>query len=60
VSCYVKRRQPTDVSSDGLNCILNFYDCSVAVVGDKRLPSSSINSAPTSPAFSRFLLLLAV
>jgi hypothetical protein len=39
VSCYVKRRQPPDVSSDGLNCILNFCDCSVALVGDERLPS---------------------
>jgi uncharacterized membrane protein YgcG len=60
VSCYVKRRQPPDVSSDGLNCILNFCDCSVAVVGGERLPSSSINSALASPTFSRFLLLLAV
>jgi hypothetical protein len=60
VSCYVKRRQPPDVSSDGLNCILNFCDCSVAVVGGERLPSSSINSVLASPAFSRFLLLLAV
>jgi hypothetical protein len=60
VSCYVKRRQPPDVSSDGLNCILNFCDCSVAVVGGERLPSSSINSALASLAFSRFLLLLAV
>jgi hypothetical protein len=57
VSCYVKRRQLPDVSSDGLNCILNFCDCSVAVVGGERL-SSSINSALASPAFSRFLLLL--
>jgi hypothetical protein len=62
VSCYVKRRQPPDVSSDGLNCILNFCDCSVAVVGGERLPSSSssINSVLASPAFSHFLLLLAV
>jgi hypothetical protein len=60
VSCYVKRRQLPDVSSDGLNCILNFCDYSVAVVGGERLPSSSINSALASPAFSRFLLLLAV
>jgi hypothetical protein len=60
VSCYVKRRQPPDVSSDGLNCILNFCDCSVAVVGGERLPSSSINSALASPTFSHFLLLLAV
>jgi hypothetical protein len=60
VSCYVKWRQPPDVSSDGLNCILNFCDCLVAVVGGERLLSSSINSALASPAFSRFLLLLAV
>jgi hypothetical protein len=33
VLCCVKRRQPPDVSSDGLKCILNFCDCSVAVVG---------------------------
>jgi hypothetical protein len=50
VSCYVKWRQPPDVSSDGLNCILNFCDCSVAVVGGERLPSSSINSVLASPA----------
>jgi hypothetical protein len=60
MSCYVKRRQPPDVSSDGLNCILNFCDCSVAVVGGERLPSSSINSVIASPAFSHFLLLLAI
>jgi hypothetical protein len=60
VSCYVKRCQPPDVSSDGLNCILIFCDCSVVVVGGERLPSSSINSALASPAFSHLLLLLAV
>jgi hypothetical protein len=60
VSCCVKRRQPPDASSDGLNCILNFCDCSVAVVGGERLPSSSINSALASPVFSHFLLLLAI
>jgi hypothetical protein len=60
VSCYVKRHQPPDVSSDGLNCILNFCDCSMAVVGGERLPSSSINSVLSSLAFSHFLLLLAV
>jgi hypothetical protein len=43
-----------------LNCILNFCDCSVAVVGGERLPSSSINSALASLAFSHLLLLLAV
>jgi hypothetical protein len=59
VLCCVKRRQPPDVSSDGLNCILNFCDCSVAVVGDGRLPSSSINSVLASPAFSHLLLLSA-
>ena len=58
MSCYVKRRQPPDVSSDGLNCILNFCDCSVAVVGGERLPSSSINSAFASPVFSHLLLLV--
>jgi hypothetical protein len=57
VLCCVKRRQSPDVSSDGLNCILNFCDCSVAVVGGERLPSSSINSAFASPAFSHLLLL---
>jgi hypothetical protein len=57
---YVKRRRPPDVSPDGLNCILNFCDCSVAVVGGERLPSSSINSVLASPAFSHLLLLLAV
>jgi hypothetical protein len=60
VSCYVKRRQPPGVSLDGLNCILNFCDCSVAVVGGEQLPSSSINSVLASLAFSHFLLLLAV
>jgi hypothetical protein len=60
VSCYVKRRQSPDVSLDGLNCILNFCDCSVAVVGGERLPSSSINSVLASPVFSHFLLLLVV
>jgi hypothetical protein len=60
VSCYVERRQPPDVSSDGLNCILNFCDCSVAVVGGERLPSSSINSVLASSAFSHLLPLLAV
>jgi hypothetical protein len=60
VSCYVERRQPPDVSPDGLNCILNFCDCSVAVVGGERLPSSSINSVLASPTFSHLLPLLAV
>jgi hypothetical protein len=54
----VRRRQPPDVSSDGLKCILNFCDCSVTVVGGERLPSSSINSAFASPVFSHLLLLV--
>jgi hypothetical protein len=54
----VKRRQPPDVSSDGLKCILNFCDSSVTVVGGERLPSSSINSAFASPVFSHLLLLV--
>jgi hypothetical protein len=58
VSCYVERRQPPDVFPDGLNCILNFCDCSVAVVGGERLPSSSINSVLASPASSHILLSL--
>jgi hypothetical protein len=58
VSCYVERCQPPDVSLDGLNCILNFCDCSVVVVGGERLPSSSINSVLASPASSHLLLLL--
>jgi hypothetical protein len=43
VSCYVKRRQPPDLFPDDLNCLLNICDFSVTVVGDERLPSSSIN-----------------
>jgi hypothetical protein len=60
VSCYVERHQPPDVSPDGLNCILNFCDCSVAVVGGERLTSSSINSVLASPEFSHLLPLLVV
>jgi hypothetical protein len=62
VLCCVKHRQPPDVSSDGLNCILNFCDYSVTVVGGERLPSSSssINSVLASPVFSHLLLLSAV
>jgi hypothetical protein len=60
VLCYVERRQPPNVSPDGLNCILNFCNCSVAMVGGERLPSSSINSVLASPAFSHLLLLLVV
>jgi hypothetical protein len=56
VLCCVKRRQPPDVSSDGLKCILNFCDCSVTLVGGERLPSS-INSAFASLVFSHLLVL---
>jgi hypothetical protein len=45
VPCYVKRRQSLDLFADDLNCLLNICDCSVTVVGDERLPSSSINRA---------------
>jgi hypothetical protein len=58
VLCCVKRRQPPDVSLDDLECILNFCDCSMTVVGGERLPSYSINSAFASPAFSHLLLLV--
>jgi hypothetical protein len=58
VSCYVERRQPPDVFPDGLNCILNFCDYSVVVVGGEQLPSPSINSVLASPASSHLLLLL--
>lgn len=58
MSCYVERRQPPDVFPDGLNCILNFCDCSVAVVGGEWLPSSSINSVLASLASSHLLLPL--
>jgi hypothetical protein len=53
VSCYVKRRQPPDLFPDDLNCLLNICDYSVTVVGDKQLPSSSINRALASPASSQ-------
>jgi hypothetical protein len=58
VSCYVEWRQPPDVFPDGLNCILNFCDYSVAVVGVERLPPSSINSVLASLASSHLLLSL--
>jgi hypothetical protein len=58
VSCYVERRQPPDVFPYSLNCILNFCDCSVAMVEGERLPSSSINSVLASPASSHLLLPL--
>jgi hypothetical protein len=58
VSCYVKRRQPPDLFLDDLNCLLNICDCSVTVVGDERLPSSSINRALASLASSHISLPL--
>jgi hypothetical protein len=60
VSCYVERRQPPDVFPDGLNCILNFCDCSMVVVGGERLPSSSINSVLASLSSSHISLPLDV
>jgi hypothetical protein len=58
VSCYVKRRQPPNSFPDDLNCLLNICDCSVTVVGDERLPSSSINRALASLASSHISLPL--
>jgi hypothetical protein len=58
VSCYVKRRQPPDLFPDDLNCLLNICDCSVTMIGDERLPSSSINRALASLASSHISLLL--
>jgi hypothetical protein len=58
VLCYVKRRQPPDLFPDDLNCLLNTCDCSVTVVGDERLLSSSINRALASLASSHISLLL--
>jgi hypothetical protein len=57
VLCCVGRCQPPDVFPDGLNRILNFCDCSVAVVGGERLPSPSINSVLASPVSSHISLL---
>jgi hypothetical protein len=48
VLCYVKRRQPPNLFPGDLNCLLNTCDCSVTVVGDERLLSSSINRALAS------------
>jgi hypothetical protein len=56
VSCYVKRRLPPDLFPDDLNCLLNICDCSVTVVGDERLPSSSINRALASLVSSHISL----
>jgi hypothetical protein len=58
VSCYVKRRQPPDLFPDDLNFLLNICDYSVTVVGDERLPSSSINRALASLASSHISLPL--
>jgi hypothetical protein len=58
VSCYVKRRQLPDLFSDDLNCLLNICDCSMTVVGDERLPSSSINRVLASLASSHISLPL--
>jgi hypothetical protein len=55
----VKRRQPPDLFADDLNCLLNICDCSVTVVGDERLPSSSINRALVSLVSSHISLPLA-
>jgi hypothetical protein len=59
VSCYVKWREPPDLFADDLNCLLNICDCSVIVVGDERLPSSSINRALVSLVSSHISLPLA-
>jgi hypothetical protein len=58
VSCYVKRRQPPNLFPDDLNCLLNICDCSVTVVGDERLPSSSINRALATLVSSHISLSL--
>jgi hypothetical protein len=58
VSCYVKRCQPPDLFPDNLNCLLNIGDCLVTVVGDERLPSSSINRVLASLASSDIFLPL--
>jgi hypothetical protein len=47
------------VFPDDLNCLLNICDCSVTVVGDERLPSSSINRALVSLVSSHISLPLA-
>jgi hypothetical protein len=58
VSCYKKRCQPPDLFPDNLNFLLNICDCSVTVVGDERLPSSSINRALASLECSHISLPL--
>jgi hypothetical protein len=59
VSCYVKRRLLSDLFPDDLNCILNICDCSVTVVGDKRLPPAPINRALASLVSSHISRLFA-
>jgi hypothetical protein len=56
VSCYVKRRLLPNLFPDNLNGFLNICDCSVIVVGDERLPSSSINRALASLTSSHISL----
>jgi hypothetical protein len=58
VSCYVERCQPPNLFPDDLNCLLNICDCSATMVGDERLPSSSINRALVSLASSHISLPL--
>jgi hypothetical protein len=55
----VERRQPPDLFPDGLNCLLNICDCSVTVVEDEWLPSSSINRSLVSLVSSHISLPLA-
>jgi hypothetical protein len=59
VSCYVKRCQPPDLFADDLNCLLIICVYSVSVVGDERLPSSSINRVLVSLVSSHISLPLA-
>jgi hypothetical protein len=58
VSYYVKRRLPPDLFPDDLDGFLNICDCSVTVVGDEWLPSSSINRALALLASSHISLSL--
>jgi hypothetical protein len=58
VLCYAKWRQLPDLFSDDLNCLLNTCNCPVTVVGDERLPSSSINRTLASLASSHISLPL--
>jgi hypothetical protein len=54
----MKRHQPPDLFPDDLNCLLNICDCSVTMVGDERLSSSSINRALAALASSHISLSL--